>query len=46
MTIASVTKDCMTNRRKGGGGVGLLAQWVKFPAWKVGDCGFKPHAGL
>ena len=23
-----------------------LMQWLKLPAWKVGDRGFKPHYGL
>ena len=26
--------------------VGLLMQWLKLPAWKVGDREFKPHSGL
>ena len=25
---------------------GALVQWLKMPAWKVGDCGFQPHSGL
>ena len=25
---------------------GALVQWLKLPAWKVGDCGFEPHSGL
>ena len=25
---------------------GALVQWLKLPAWKVGDRGFKPHSGL
>ena len=24
----------------------VLLQWLKLPAWKVGDCGFEPHSGL
>ena len=27
---------------KGGG----LVQWLKLPAWKVGDRGLEPHSGL
>ena len=23
-----------------------LVQWLKLPAWKVGDRGFEPHSGL
>ena len=23
-----------------------LVQWLKLPAWKVGDCGLEPHSGL
>ena len=26
--------------------VGALVQWLKLPAWKVGDRGFEPHFGL
>ena len=26
--------------------MGALVQWLKLPAWKVGDCGFEPHSGL
>ena len=25
---------------------GALVQWLKLPAWKVGDNGFEPHSGL
>ena len=25
---------------------GALVQWLKLPAWKVGDRGFEPHSGL
>ena len=25
---------------------GVLVQWLKLPAWKVGDRGFEPHSGL
>ena len=25
---------------------GALVQWLKRPAWKVGDRGFEPHSGL
>ena len=25
---------------------GALMQWVKLPAWEVGDRGFEPHCGL
>ena len=25
---------------------GVLAQWLKLPAWKVGDRWFEPHPGL
>ena len=25
---------------------GVLVQWLKPPAWKVGDSGFEPHPGL
>ena len=25
---------------------GALVQWLKLPAWKVGDGGFEPHSGL
>ena len=25
---------------------GALAQWLKLPAWKVGDRDFEPHSGL
>ena len=27
-------------------GAGSLVQWLKLPAWKVGDRGFEPHSGL
>ena len=27
-------------------GAGALVQWLKLPAWKVGDRGFEPHSGL
>ena len=23
-----------------------MVQWLKLPAWKVGDRGFEPHSGL
>ena len=26
--------------------VGALMQWLKLPAWKVGDRGLEPHSGL
>ena len=25
---------------------GALVQWLKLPAWKIGDRGFEPHSGL
>ena len=25
---------------------GALVQWLKLPAWEVGDRGFEPHYGL
>ena len=25
---------------------GTLVQWLKLPAWEVGDRGFEPHSGL
>ena len=25
---------------------GALVQWLKLPAWKVGDRGFEPHSGI
>ena len=25
---------------------GALVQWLKLPAWKIGNRGFEPHAGL
>ena len=25
---------------------GALVQWLKLPAWKVGDRGFNPHSGI
>ena len=25
---------------------GALVQWLKLPAWKVGDRGFEPHSGF
>ena len=25
---------------------GAMVQWLKLPAWKVGDRWFKPHSGL
>ena len=25
---------------------GALVQWLKLPAWKVGDRGFEPYSGL
>ena len=25
---------------------GTLVQWLKLPAWKVGDRGLEPHTGL
>ena len=28
------------------GGGGGLVQWLKLPAWKVGDRGFEPRSGL
>ena len=35
---------------KGSVSVGLyavaLVQWLRLPAWKVGDRGFEPHSGL
>ena len=29
---------------KGESGAGALMQWLKLPAWKVGDRGFEPHS--
>ena len=26
-------------------GAGALVQWLKLPAWKVGNRGFEPHSG-
>ena len=27
-------------------GRGALVQWLKKPAWKIGDRGLEPHSGL
>ena len=29
-----------------GGGAGVLVQWLKLPAWEVGNRGFEPRSGI
>ena len=38
--INTIRSKCILMR------AGALVQWLKLPAWKVGDRGFQPHSGL
>ena len=39
-------KVCYTSHISWSARARALMQWLKLPAWKVGDRGFEPHSGL